>query len=177
MLRLVSAATDTERVPPLRLLQEPAHVFPLPIVAPETNFAAFLQETLQDPVARAAYEDAQSRHGLVDLLVRCRQRLGLTQTAVARKMGVKQPAVSGFETEGSDPRLATLQRYARAVNARLRFSVQSNHTFARVDFYYQDHAPSVDYVEHAEATCRAQAWAQGSSTGYPRAPRHLALVS
>ena len=35
-------------------------------------------------------------------------------------MGVRQPTVSGFETEDSDPRLSTLQRYARAVEARLR---------------------------------------------------------
>ena len=69
---------------------------------------------------RAAYEDVQERHSIVDRLVGLRHLRQLSQTAVAARMGVRQPTVSGFETEDSDPRLSTLQRYARAVEAKLR---------------------------------------------------------
>jgi transcriptional regulator with XRE-family HTH domain len=83
----------------------------------------FFAEVLANPEARAAFDDAQARNSLVDALVSLRHALGLTQTEVARRMGVKQPMVSGFENEGSDPRLSTIQRYARAVHATATFSL------------------------------------------------------
>ena len=86
----------------------------------EDEFEATLEKAKQDPAFRAAYEDAQERHGILDKLVGLRRALGLSQTTLAARMGVRQPTVSGFETEDSDPRLSTLQRYARAVQARLR---------------------------------------------------------
>jgi transcriptional regulator with XRE-family HTH domain len=86
----------------------------------EDEFAPYLEQAKQDPEFRAAYEDAQERHNLLDQLVALRRSRRLSQTAVAARMGVRQPTVSGFETEDSDPRLSTLQRYARAVEARLR---------------------------------------------------------
>lgn len=81
---------------------------------------AYLEVAQEDPQFRAAYEDAEERHGILDKLVALRRHLRLSQTTVAARMGVRQPTVSGFETEDSDPRLSTLQRYARAVGARLR---------------------------------------------------------
>jgi transcriptional regulator with XRE-family HTH domain len=86
----------------------------------QDEFEATLNEASRDPVFRAAYEDALERHSILDKLVWLRRARHLSQTDVARRMGVRQPTVSGFETEDSDPRLSTLQRYARAVEARLR---------------------------------------------------------
>ena len=86
----------------------------------EDEFGPYLDEAKQDPAFRAAFEDAEELHKILDSLVELRRTLGLSQTVVAERMGVRQPTVSGFETEGSDPRLSTLQRYARAVKARLR---------------------------------------------------------
>ncbi len=39
-------------------------------------------------------------------------------------MGVRQPTVSGFEKGSSDPRLSTVQRYARALDARVRLVLE-----------------------------------------------------
>jgi len=89
----------------------------------QDEFESTLEDARRDPAFRAAYEDAQERHGVLDRLVSLRRALNLPQTAVAARMGVTQPTVSGFETEDSDPRLSTLQRYARAVGARLRLVV------------------------------------------------------
>ncbi len=78
-------------------------------------FEELLARKLEDPAIRAAFEDSQTRHELIQCLVDIRKRAGVTQKQLADAMGVKQPTVSGFETEDSDPRLSTLQRYARAL--------------------------------------------------------------
>ena len=90
----------------------------------EDEFGPYLEEAKTDPAFRAAFEDAEQVHRIIDNLVSLRKALGISQSEIARRMNVKQPTVSGFENEGSDPRLSTLQRYARAVEARLRVSLQ-----------------------------------------------------
>lgn len=143
-------------------------------VAPRSKFSAFRDRRLKNPAVKAAYDDARLRSGIVDALIRRRRLLGLTQTDVARSMGVGQPTVSGFETEGSDPRLSTLQRYARSVNASLWVHVQPNHaTGQRVEFYFPKNGGlAFEPAEHSEVTERAATWA------HTRRPyhRHLSAV-
>lgn len=86
----------------------------------EDELDSYVAEAKKDPAFRAAYEDVAERHSILDRLVGLRRHRRLSQRAVAERMGVGQPTVSGFETENSDPRLSTLQRYARAVGAKLR---------------------------------------------------------
>ncbi|MFC5290939.1 helix-turn-helix domain-containing protein [Actinokineospora guangxiensis] len=81
--------------------------------------APYLEESLANPQFKAAYDDEGIRHKIIDSLIRLRRALRLTQSEVARRMGVRQPTVSNFETEASDPKLSTLQRYARAVEAQV----------------------------------------------------------
>ena len=90
----------------------------------DDEFGPYLEQSKQDPAFRAAYEDAEQVHKILDSLVSLRKALRLSQTEVAKRMNVRQPTVSGFENEGSDPRLSTLQRYARAVQARLRVKIE-----------------------------------------------------
>lgn len=80
-----------------------------------------------DPSFKAALEDAEELQRLIDTLVEVRKERQLSQMDVAARMGVRQPTVSGFEKQ-SDPRVSTLQRYARAVEAKLRFVVESPST-------------------------------------------------
>lgn len=58
---------------------------------------------------------------LVSRLVEYRKAAGMTQTQVAEAMGVSQVTVSEFERcVGVDgPRVTTVQRYARAVGAKI----------------------------------------------------------
>lgn len=92
-------------------------------IGDEDELDTYVGRALQDPGFRAAYEDAEERHRILDKLVALRRHRGLSQRGVADRMGVRQPTVSGFETEDSDPRLSTLQRYARAVEATLRLAL------------------------------------------------------
>jgi transcriptional regulator with XRE-family HTH domain len=73
---------------------------------------------------RNAYEDALNLDSLIDQLIELRRERGLNQSAIARLMGVGQSTVSGFENETTDPRLSTLQRYARALDARVTLQLQ-----------------------------------------------------
>ncbi|MEW2266968.1 helix-turn-helix domain-containing protein [Streptomyces sp. NPDC047853] len=72
-----------------------------------------------DPAIAAATEDAEAYADLVESLVVLRRKRGLTQRDVAVSMETTQSTVSDFERVGGDARYSTLQRYARAVGARL----------------------------------------------------------
>lgn len=63
-------------------------------------------------------EDVLQAKVLIAMLVARRKALGLTQEAVAKRIGVSQPVVAEFE-RSCDPRMSTLRRYALAVEASL----------------------------------------------------------
>ena len=88
------------------------------------DFDDYLDESLRDPGFRAAYEDAEARSRLMESLIRVRRCLHLTQTEVAKRMRTTQSFVSEFENGATDPHLSTLQRYARAVTARLHVKIE-----------------------------------------------------
>lgn len=62
---------------------------------------------------------AQRRQELIGELVAARRARGLSQTAVAARMGTSQSVVARFESGDRDVRLSSLERYASAVGARL----------------------------------------------------------
>lgn len=51
--------------------------------------------------------------------MRLREQMGLTQAEVASLLGTSQPVIARLEGGGRDPRLSTVQRYARVVGADL----------------------------------------------------------
>ena len=87
------------------------------------DLADLLTRTQDDPVAAAAFEDAEVRAHLVSVLATLRHDGGFSQSAVAEAMEWAQPSVSELENGRLDPRVSTLQRFARAVGSRLEFSV------------------------------------------------------
>lgn len=123
-----------------------------------TSFDNFLSRALADNATQDAYDDAQSRNRLVDRLVDLRRRLGLTQSHVASSMGVKQPTVSGFETEGSDPRLSTIQRYARSVDAVFVWDIQPRNQIFRPEPYVAQSGEVQISVNQAAPSRRAKSW-------------------
>lgn len=65
-------------------------------------------------------DDYATRRLLFRTLAMVRQKLGITQAEIARKMGTTQSAVSDIEKGQSDPRLSTVQRMSRAMGMELR---------------------------------------------------------
>jgi len=71
-----------------------------------------------DPEYAREYETLGEEFALVETLVRARNAHGLTQSQVAERLGVAQPAVARIES-GRNVSLKTLRRYAGALGCRL----------------------------------------------------------
>lgn len=88
--------------------------------------AWFKEKQRHDPGLRGAIEDAECRSNLLTRMIDRRLKACLTQDEVARSMGTTQSAVSELEGGGTDPRLSTLQRYARAVGCQVSVHVDAS---------------------------------------------------
>jgi ribosome-binding protein aMBF1 (putative translation factor) len=86
--------------------------------APRT-WGRLKQERLGDPRARAGYEAARRAFELGEQVRRLRLARGLSQSELARRMGTSQAAIARLEHGGVDPRLETLERLGRALDAEL----------------------------------------------------------
>ncbi|MEY4363746.1 MAG: hypothetical protein RLZZ24_1098 [Pseudomonadota bacterium] len=88
------------------------------------NHAAFLAKANQRAGFREAYDELALEYQVIDQLLRARSRAGLTQDAVAQRMGTTKSAISRLERAGKHaPSLAMLQRYAKAVGCELRIQL------------------------------------------------------
>jgi DNA-binding phage protein len=77
----------------------------------------------RDPGFPAMVDAACSRHVLMRKLGELRREAGLSQTAVAARMGTSQAQLARLETAESDPRMSTLDRFAIALGYRLEWSL------------------------------------------------------
>jgi transcriptional regulator with XRE-family HTH domain len=103
-----------------------------------------------DPQVVAAREDATELVNLIESLTSIRRDLGIRQVDIADRMGTTQSAVSDIERLGGDPRLTTIQRYARALGARVRCRVDAtgcNAEWKNVDVCVTDHMAWVPAAE------------------------------
>lgn len=63
------------------------------------------------------------RRAMLGELARARQDSGLSQTALAARMGTSQSAVARIEQGDADVRLSTLERYAAALDRTVDWNV------------------------------------------------------
>lgn len=86
------------------------------------TFVEVLAEDLKAPVFRKEYEASEKGLQGFDAILKARFEAGLTQEAVARRMGTSQAAVARLEgnlAKGRYPSVRSLERYAKAVGKRL----------------------------------------------------------
>ncbi|GAA3723741.1 helix-turn-helix domain-containing protein [Salinactinospora qingdaonensis] len=76
-------------------------------------------EIMSRPGAGAAYEAARLRFELGEAVRNQREELGITQQELARRSGLKQPAVARLEAGGTMPTIPVLERVAVALGMRL----------------------------------------------------------
>jgi len=74
---------------------------------------------LEEPEYRQAYDALDGEFALARAVIAARNRVGLTQTQLARKMGTTQPVVARLEGGRVRPSIRTLERLARATGSRL----------------------------------------------------------
>ncbi len=77
----------------------------------------------QDTAVAAELARTAVANHLAILVIQYRVDHGLTQTALARLPGVKQPAVARLEAGDHEPTVATLARLSRALRINLRLDV------------------------------------------------------
>ena len=87
----------------------------------KTNFDVYLQDLLQDPAFAERFESAGQGWDVAIQLAALRERAGLSQKQLARKLKTSQQNISRLESpqyEGHS--LSMLRRLAEALNARVR---------------------------------------------------------
>jgi len=86
------------------------------------RIAELHKKSMKEPKYRKAYEALEEEFFLASALIDVRNRAGLTQKQLARKMGTTQPVVARLESGRSRPSMRTLERLADATGSRLLIS-------------------------------------------------------
>jgi DNA-binding XRE family transcriptional regulator len=85
------------------------------------NQKDFLERASKRSGFREAYDALEIEYALAHEMLSARSRAGLTQEAVADRMGTTKSAVSRLESVGKHaPSMATLKKYADAVGCMLK---------------------------------------------------------
>ena len=85
--------------------------------------AEVLAEHLEDPEFRAEWERTAVARAVAILIVGYRIEHDLTQTGLARKLGMKQPAISRLEAGDHNPSFETLSRLSRVLGIEFHIDV------------------------------------------------------
>ena len=85
------------------------------------NHKEFLAKASARKGFTEAHEALELEYQIAGQMLKARSRAGLTQDAVAERMGTTKSAISRLESAGKHaPSLATLKRYALAVGCELQ---------------------------------------------------------
>ena len=79
---------------------------------------------MKEPKYKKAYDALEEEFVLAEAVMDVRNRAGLTQEELARKMGTTQPVVARLESGRTRPSMRTLERLAEATGSRLLISFQ-----------------------------------------------------
>lgn len=77
------------------------------------------KDLLKDPEFKAEYEKMQPRFEAVVALIEARNKKGLTQVALAKKINTKQSAIARLESGNANPSIGFLQKLAEALGKKL----------------------------------------------------------
>jgi len=84
----------------------------------------FLRESKKGEMFRKEYEALGPNYAIIRELLLARKQSGLTQEAIARKIGTTKSAVSRLESAGKHvPSITTLRKYAEAVGCELEIKL------------------------------------------------------
>ena len=77
------------------------------------------KELLKNRKVAEEYKRLQPRYDLISQLITARTRYGLTQNALAKKIGTKQSAIARVESGNVNPTIGFLEKVASALGSRL----------------------------------------------------------
>jgi len=81
---------------------------------------------MKNPEFKKAWHDLDPEFELIKSMIKAREKQGLTQAELAKRIGTKQPALSRLERGGfKKATVETLKKIADALNARLVIKLQT----------------------------------------------------
>lgn len=80
-------------------------------------------QLLKDKQIHRAYKALEPEFALVQMIIERRIKKGLTQAALARKIGTKQSAIARLESGNSNPTVKFLEKVASALGTKLIVAV------------------------------------------------------
>lgn len=86
-------------------------------------YETYFEERMQDPEFRSAYDELEPEFELVRQLIDLRLKNKISQSELARRVGVKQPSIARLEGRGKTKDLVFLGRVAKALDARLEIKL------------------------------------------------------
>src|SRR5208283_5947467 len=93
----------------------------------KTNFDLYLEEQLKDPVFAGRFERAGEAWDVALQLAALREKAGLSQKELARKLKTSQQQISRLESPSYEGHsLSTLRRVANVLGATVRITIAPN---------------------------------------------------
>lgn len=89
------------------------------------SFSQLKKHYLKDPEIKRLYDELGPEYELTALMIERRIKTGLTQTALAKRLGTKQSSIARFESGNYNPSLQFLYKMARAMDAELIVKVKA----------------------------------------------------
>jgi len=91
----------------------------------KTNFDLYLEEQLKDPVFAERFEAAGEAWDVALQIAALREKAGLSQKQLAKKLHTSQQQISRLESPSYEGHsLSMLRRVAHALNAKVRVSIE-----------------------------------------------------
>lgn len=88
------------------------------------NFKLFKNKLLQDKEIKKTYDKLKPHYSIIEMVIKKRLEVGLSQEALAKKIGTKQSAIARLESGKVNPTLSFLSNVAEALNGKLTVSLK-----------------------------------------------------
>ncbi len=88
------------------------------------NWKSLKKELLENKEVAKEYERLKPRYQLVSAIIEARIKGGLTQEALAQKIGTKQSAIARLESGNFNPSVSFLEKVSHALGLTLKIQLQ-----------------------------------------------------
>ena len=87
------------------------------------SYTQLKKRLLKDSTIRQSYDDLKTEFSFIETIIEKRLAQGLTQTALAKKIGTKQSSIARFESGNYNASVAFLEKIAKALDTKLVISL------------------------------------------------------